>query len=148
MLNQIVPALAQHGNVIIVGRSGFANLKGYVAVLNVCTQAPLAARIQHMMAEQGLTAEQTEASIVGGDKGRAAFVESFYKVRWNDATAFDLVLNTDKVATDLAIAWMIQAAQAASQRVADHSPICASIEVEPILAKTVAAALSNQTPQR
>lgn len=144
MLNQIVPALAQHGNVVIVGRSGFAMLQGYDDVLNVRTQAPLAARIQRVMAEQGLTAEQAEASIVEGDKGRAAFVESFYRVRWNDATAFDLVLNTDKVAPEYAAAWVVQAVQALTEHGGGHGLKCASIEVDPILAKAVNDALSCQ----
>jgi cytidylate kinase len=141
MLNQIVPALAQHGNVVIVGRSGFALLQGYSDVLNVRVQAPLAIRIEHMMADQGLTAEQAEATIVEADKGRAAFIESFYGVRWNDATAFDLVINAAKVAPQSAASWIAQAVQALPELADGHGRTCASIEVDPILAKAVSVAL-------
>jgi cytidylate kinase len=141
MLNQIVPALAQHGNVAIVGRSGFAILRGYADVLNVRVQAPLASRVNRVAAQQGLTAGQAEASILEADKGRAAFIESFYKVRWNDATAFDLVINTDKISAEVAVPWIIQAAQALQAPSADHGLTCAAIEVDPILAKAVSDAL-------
>lgn len=141
MLNQIVPALAQHGNTVIVGRSGFAILRGYADVLNIRVQAPLAARVSRVAMQQGLTAGQAEASILEADKGRAAFIESFYKVRWNDATAFDLVINTDKISAEMAVPWIVQAAQELQGRSADHGLTCASIEVDPILAKAVSDAL-------
>lgn len=144
MLNQIVPALAQHGNVVIVGRSGFAMLRGYADVLSLRVQAPLAARVARVMAEQGVGAEQAEAAIVEGDKGRAAFIEAFYGMRWNDATAFDLVVNTGKVAPELAVNWVAQAVQALHERDAGLGPTCATIEVDPILAKAVNDALDCQ----
>jgi cytidylate kinase len=141
MLNQIVPALAQHGNVVIVGRSGFAILRGYTDVLNIRVQAPLAARVSRVVTQQGLSAGEAEASILEGDKGRAAFIESFYKVRWNDATAFDLVINTGKVAAELGSLWVVQAVRALDSEGPEHGPTCATIEVDPILAKAVDTAL-------
>jgi cytidylate kinase len=144
MLNQIVPALAQHGNVVIVGRSGFAMLQGYGDVLNLRVQAPLASRVERVIAELGLSAEQAEASIVDADKGRAAFIETFYGMRWNDASAFDLVINADKVEPALAANWVVQAVQALKERGSGHGPMCASIQVDPILAKAISDALDWQ----
>lgn len=141
MLNQIVPALARHGNVVIVGRSGFAMLQGYADVLSLRVQAPLAARVAHVMAEQGLSAEEAEAAILGGDKGRAAFIEAFYGLRWDDATAFDLVVNTGKIARAVAVNCVVEAVNALSAGDTAHSPTCDSIEVDPILAKAVNDAL-------
>jgi len=142
MLNQIVPALAQHGNTVIVGRSGFAILRGYADVLNVRVQAPLAARVSRVAMQQDLSAGQAEANILEADKGRTAFIESFYKVRWNDATAFDLVINTGKVSAKIAVPWVVQATQALHSPSSDAGPTCASIAVDPILAKTVSDMLS------
>lgn len=148
MLNRIVPALAQHGNGVIVGRSGFAILQGYADVLNIRVQAPLAARVRRVAVQQGLSAGEAEASVLEADKGRSAFIESFYKVRWNDATAFDLVINTDKVAPELAVDWVVQAARALDERGTEHGPTCADIEVDPILAKAVSKALECVQPHR
>lgn len=139
-----MPALARHGNVVIVGRSGFAILRDYADVLNVRVQAPLAFRIARVMAEQGLAAEQAEAEIAAADKGRLAFIESFYGVRWNDATAFDLVINAAKAPPELASNWVVQAALALQERAMGLGPLCATIQVDPILAKAVATALECQ----
>jgi cytidylate kinase len=144
MLNQIVPALARHGNVVIVGRSGFAILRGYADVLHVRVQAPLAFRIARVMAEQGLAAEQAEAEIVAADRGRSAFIEAFYTVRWDDATAFDLVVNMDKIAPPQAVNWVVQAVHALQARGADYGPTCATIATDAILAKAVNVALDCQ----
>lgn len=141
MLNQIVPALARHGNVVIVGRSGFAMLRGYADVLSLRVQAPPPARVARLMAEQGLGADEAEAAILEGDKGRAAFIEAFYGVRWDDAAAFDLVVNTGKVAPELAVTWVVQAVQALHTTA---GPACDTIQVDPILARAVNAALDCQ----
>lgn len=141
MLNQIVPALARHGNVVIVGRSGFAMLQGYADVFSLRVQAPLAVRVAHVAAEQGLSAAEAEAAITAGDKGRAAFIEAFYGVRWDDATAFDLVLNTGKVAPEMAVNWIVQTVRALNTTT---GPTCDTIHVDPILAKAVSAALACQ----
>ncbi len=141
MLNQIVPALARHGNVVIVGRSGFAMLQGYADVLNLRVQAPLAMRVEHAIAQQGLGPEEAEAAIIEGDKGRAGFIEAFYGVQWNDATAFDLVVNLGKVAPELAVSWVTQAVRTLN---VGAGPSCDTIEVDPILARTINDALDCQ----
>lgn len=141
MLNQIVQAVAQHGNVVIVGRSGFAILQGFGDVLNVRIQSPLAIRVNRVMAKQNITAEQAEAIVKESDKARSAFVESFYKARWDAASAFDLVIDTGKVSQDMAAAWLVDAVKALNERSAGGGPTCKSIQVDPILAAAVAEAL-------
>ena len=60
----------------------------------------------------------------------------------NDATAFDLVINTGKVSAEIAVPWIVQAIQALHSPSSDAGPTCASIAVDPILAKTVSDTLS------
>ncbi len=55
MLNEILEALAKRGNVVILGRAGFAVLGEYADVLNVHIQAPFSERVQRVMAREGLT---------------------------------------------------------------------------------------------
>lgn len=141
MLNQIVRAVAQRGNVVILGRSGFAILQGFADVLNVRIQSPFAVRVNRVMVQQALTAGQAEALVRDNDKTRTAFVESFYKARWDAASAFDLVVDTSKVSPDLATAWLVAAAKALDGRPAGDRPTCSLLQVDPILAKAVADAL-------
>ena len=141
MLNQVIRAMARNGNVVIIGRSGFAILRDFADVLNVRIQSPLAIRINRVMAQQEVTTEQAETMVKEGDKVRSAFIESFYKVQWDTASAFDLVLDTSKVSPEMVVTWLIDAAKALSERIADDRPTCSSIQVDPILAGAVSDAL-------
>src|SRR5512139_3165344 len=53
LLNRIIEALVFHGNIILLGRGGFALLKDYADVLNVRIQAPFSIRVARVMDEYG-----------------------------------------------------------------------------------------------
>jgi cytidylate kinase len=145
MLHRVVLALAQHGNVVIVGRGSFAALAGYGDVFNVRIQAPLAQRARRVMAQKGLgTVEEATAAVQEGDKVRTAFIESVYGARWDDARAFDLVIDTGKVAAELAVAWVVAAARALPARPAGDQPSAAVLQVDSVLASVVSAHLKCQ----
>ncbi len=141
MLNQVVQAVAQHGNVVIQGRSGFAVLAGYGDALHVRLQAPLAVRIMRVAAEQKMTDERAAAIVKEGDRVRKAFVENFYGVPWDAIHAFDLVIDTGKIAPELAVPWVVAAAKAMALSPASGKPSTRSIEVDAVLAKAVAEML-------
>ena len=107
MLNQVIQAVAHHGNVVILGRSGFEVLGGFADVLHIRLQAPLTVRVQRVMAQQKIPLEQAESIVKSNDKVRMAFVEEFYRVPWNSIHAFDLVINTGKISPDQATSWVI-----------------------------------------
>jgi cytidylate kinase len=54
MYNEILEALAGRGRVVILSRVGFAVLGGYADALNVHVVAPMAQRVQRIMASRGL----------------------------------------------------------------------------------------------
>jgi cytidylate kinase len=54
MANEIIEAVAKRGNVVILGRAGFAVLSGYADVLHVRIQAPFSERVQRVMDREGL----------------------------------------------------------------------------------------------
>jgi cytidylate kinase len=141
MLNQVVQAVAQHGNVVIQGRSGFAVLADYADVLHVRLQAPLAVRIERVAAQQQMTADQAAVVVKERDRVRTAFVENFYGVPWGATQAFDLVINTGKISPDLATTWVVSAVQALALSPATGKPTTRSIEVDSVLAKAISDAL-------
>src|SRR2546425_2096398 len=55
MYNEILEALARRGKVVILSRVGFAVLGGYADALNVHVVAPMAPRVQQIVASHGLT---------------------------------------------------------------------------------------------
>lgn len=148
MLNRVVRAVAYHGNAVILGRSGFAILGGLADVLNVRFQAPLASRVSRVMEQQAISASEAEAIVKEGDRVRSGFVESFYGVPWHDTSAFDLVVNTDKVSPQLATDWLVAAARAVEAREAEAKPAYDAMEVDPILAAAVSDALECKVVHR
>jgi cytidylate kinase len=145
MLNQVVQAVARHGDVVIQGRSGFAILGSFADVLHVRLQTPLPVRVEQMMAQQQMTAEQAAVSVMDGDNARRSFVQGFYGVPWDAIQAFDLVINTGKISPNLAMTWVIDAANALALSPATGKPTTSSIEVDSVLAQAVSDRLSCQT---
>jgi cytidylate kinase len=141
MLNKVIQAVAKHGNVVILGRSGFEVLRGYSDVFHVRVQAPFSVRVGRVMEQQNLTFEEAEQMVKSKDKVRLAFVEEFYKVPWGSIQAFDLIVNTEKVSPNLATSWIIEGVNAYMAGPKTDQPATASIEVDHILASSVTEVL-------
>lgn len=148
MLNQVLRAVAQHGNVVLLGRSGFEVLGGFRDALHVRIQAPFAVRAQRVMSQRVISYEKAEALVKHEDKVRLAFVEEFYRVPWSDMRAFDLVINTGKILPEQAIDMIIQAARTFATNLELEKPRLASITVDHILAETVSEVLQCQEVHR
>jgi cytidylate kinase len=146
MLNQVIRAVAHHGNVVILGRSGFEVLGGFADVLHVRLQAPLSIRIGRVMAQQKITCEEAEVTVKKADKLRLAFVEEFYRVPWSTIHAFDLIINTGKIFPNLATAWISDAAKTFVNNMEIGKPTTTAMEVDHILAEAVSEVLKcNKT---
>ena len=148
MLNQVIQAVAHHGNVVILGRSGFEVLGGFADVLHVRLQAPFSVRVRRVMAQQKIPFEQAELMVKNNDKVRVAFVEEFYRVPWKSIQAFDLVINTGKISPDLATDWVIDIAKAPASSFEIDKPTVESIVVERILADSVSDVLECNQAHR
>jgi cytidylate kinase len=148
MLNRVMRAVAHHGDVVILGRSGFEVLGNFADVLHVRLQAPFSVRVARVMAQQKITSEQAEAVVKESDRVRVAFAEEFYKVPWGAIHAFDLVINTDKISPDLATTWVVDAAKAFVTSPEVDKPTTGSIEVDPVLAVAVSDGLRCKKAHR
>jgi len=137
MLNKILQAVAHHGNVIILGRSGFEVLGGFADVFHVRLQAPFSIRVGRVMEQQKLTFDEAESMVKNNDKVRLAFVEEFYRVPWGGVKAFDLAINTGKVFPEMATAWIVDAANIFVNNMENDKPTTASIKVDQILANAI-----------
>jgi cytidylate kinase len=144
LLNQAILAFAHHGQVVILGRGGFAVLGGFADVLNVRIQAPLPLRVGRVKERNGITEPgKAEALVKENDRVRVAFVESSYGVRWDAARAFDLVIDTGKVPPDAAVTWLIDAFNILNEKKVGDAHTTHTIKVDPILAKVVSGVLSQ-----
>lgn len=147
MLNRVVRAIAQHGNVVILGRGSFAVLAGFADVLNIRIQAPLTYRVKRVMEKQAITDPvEAEAVVKESDRVRSSFIHSWYGVDWDTTSHFDLVVDTSKVPPHLAVSMILEANKALQERPNDNTPTCSTIEVDSILAGVVNEVLGSTSP--
>jgi cytidylate kinase len=148
MLNETMEALAQRGNVVILGRGGFASLSGYADVLNVRIQAPFAARVQRVMAQGNLTNQaQAEEQVREDDKARQKFIQMFYNKQWDAETHFNLVIDTATVTIDMAVNWIIEAAEGLAQKeFGSEAKTTQKVDVDPVLLDAIEEAIQNPLP--
>ncbi len=148
MLNEILEALAQRGNIVILGRAGFAVLGQYADVLSVHINATLPDRVQRVMVREGLTdAAAVEEQVRDDDNMHRKFVQRFYNRQWDDPAGFGLMLNTSALAADTVVKQIVDAARALEQQPLSKDAVTtASIAVDPVLADAVAEVLAYPTP--
>lgn len=145
LLNQIIKAMVQHGNIVLLGRGGFAVLKGYADVLNVRIQAPFALRVKRVMEQQVFASQlKAEEFVRDSDRMRREFVNSMYSERWDSLTAFDLVIDTGKVPSEMAVDWLKESMHRLSHLQIDEALTTRSMEIDPVLADSVAQVLAMQ----
>jgi cytidylate kinase len=143
MLDKATRALAAHGDIVIVGRGSFAVLAGFRDVLNVRIKAPFHFRVMHYMEEHAIPEyEEAERNVRESDRVRTAFLESFYNVGWDQAKGFDLIIDTEKIPKSLAVEWIAGTVEKALAKLAWKGPMTESINVDTIMASSVAGVLN------
>ncbi len=93
MTRALIEEVAQRGRAIIVGRGGQCILAGRPDVLHVFISASLEARIEKLMALEGLEREQAESRIASMDKLRYDYVKTFYRTNWQDLSLYHLLVD-------------------------------------------------------
>jgi cytidylate kinase len=148
MLNETMEALAHRGRMVILGRGGFASLNEYVDVLNVRIQAPFPDRVERVMAREKISdRRQAEERVRKDDKARQKFIKMFYNKEWDVETYFNLVIDTSTVSREMAVEWIIEAAQALEQKQFARDVLTAQqAEVDPVLLDAIEEAFQNPLP--
>jgi len=137
MLDRVVRSVARHGNVVVLGRSGFAILGNLADVLHVRLQAPLAERVENIAVQRAIGKEAALALVRDNDRIRTSFVESFYRVPWASAPAFDLAINSSIVPIDTASDWIVGVAGSLDVK-PGSDPTTLQIEDDKVMGQTIA----------
>jgi cytidylate kinase len=137
MLDRTIKALAHHGNIVIIGRGGYASLRGLTDVLNVRIQAPRSLRIQRVVEQRGISLVEADARVTREDRVQAGFIEKAHHVQSDDVSVFDMVLDTGNITPDLATDLIVEAAQAIAQRPPGDAPTAVKLEVSHTLSRVV-----------
>ncbi len=148
MLNETMEALAQRGDTLILGRGGYASLSKYADVLNVRLHAPFSVRVERVMARENISDRlRTEQRVKIDDTARQKFVSMFYNQAWDNASNFDLAIDTDTISTEMAADWIIEAARALSPKEFKPDAVTAErAKVDPALLDAINIALARQVP--
>lgn len=144
MFNEMLEAIAHRGNVVILGRGGFAVLGDYADVLDVRIEAQLPVRIQRVMERENLSSqEQAQARISEDDAMRRKFVQMFYNRPWNDPASFDLLIDSGLVSEEQAVSQIVDAVKTLEQNIAGKSlRTTAALEVDQVLVDAVAQVMA------
>ena len=142
MLNDTMEALAHRGDMLILGRGGYASLSKYADVLNVRLQAPFSVRVERVMARENI-----DNRLRADDTARQKFVWRFYNQEWDNGSNFDLAIDTDTISTEMAADWIIEAAKALSQKEFGPDAVIAErVKVDPALLDAIDVALARHVP--
>jgi cytidylate kinase len=107
-LSQLESAIWDHaagGRVVIVGRGANHVLAEAPLVLSARVVAPLALRVERLMAREGIAdPRRAEELATMVDRERAGYVKANYGRAWDDPGAYDLSIDTGEVSLEEAAA--------------------------------------------
>jgi cytidylate kinase len=103
MVGMVVHNMARENNVLIVGRASQMLLRDEPEALHLQIVAPLARRVQKLMALESLSQRETTQRIVASDEARREYLRRYYGVNWLDPQLYDLVINTGRISISTAV---------------------------------------------
>ena len=131
LYDRVIQAAAHRGNLVMLGRGSFAVLARYVDVLNVRIQAPFELRVRRVMESEHLTEwREVEVMVKESDRVRSSFIYNWYGLQWENATLFNLTIDTSRITPDLAVTWLADAYQAMQEMPANDLPSTREIQVD------------------
>ncbi|MGB7962686.1 MAG: cytidylate kinase-like family protein [Propionicimonas sp.] len=136
MMNETIAAIAARGNVVILGRGGFVVLKDFADVLHAFVEAPSEVRVARVAKRDNLQEVAALEKVLGDDKLRQKFMSLYYGADWAKPENFELVVNTESLSDEDAVA-QIKAALTALPAPAEGAKLAANLAVDPVLAQTV-----------
>ena len=114
--------LASRGNVLIRGWGAAQLLRDISHVICVRVCAPITDRIEEMQKRLGISdAEIARREIERNDDAHARAVQRQFHVDWQDATGYDVVLNTAHIPIETGVALLQQLAKSGSYEASDES---------------------------
>ena len=109
LVQSIIQAASNEGNVVIVGRGGQAILKDKPDVLHVRIEAPLDTRVQRLCDRANFSLGGAHDTAIKRDRASADYLKRFYDIDWENPLLYDLVINTGRVDIEAAAQLIVEA---------------------------------------
>ena len=113
---QIIRAIAEREDAVIVGRGGPHVLRGRDNVFRVFIHAPKDYRVAEVKRLYQLDADAARAMVERSDRNRARFVQSLVGRSWTDACLYDLTVDTSRIGADLVVDLLVDAVDGRRER--------------------------------
>jgi cytidylate kinase len=114
--------IAIRGNVLIRGWGAAQLLRNVPHVIRVRVCAPMKNRVREMKRRLGIDSDDTvRREIERNDAAHTRTVQRQFNVDWHDATDYDVVINTDRVPIDAAVAQLQQLTKCGAFEPTDES---------------------------
>lgn len=112
LIRTTIEELAQRGEAVIVAHAASMALGDRSDVLKVMLTASQSAREATLAEQRGLDEKAARKEVERGDTNRADYLKRFYGISHESPADYDLVLNTDRLGPEGAVALIVQAAGA------------------------------------
>lgn len=112
MFDKVIVAMAELGNVLIMGRAAYRVLAFRHDALHVRIKAPLASRMDRFVDRYGFRDKgKAEAALRDADRLRSSYLGLYYDVKPDSSLGFDLVIDTGKISTSAAVPLIVAASR-------------------------------------
>lgn len=112
LIRSAIEETSARGDVVIVSHAASHALAHKPDVLRVLVTASPETRASRIAASDGVGADEAARVVAEADVTRADYLKRFYGVKQELPTQYDIVVNTDRTATDDAVAIVLIAAGA------------------------------------
>ena len=110
LIRTAIEETSARGDVVIVSHAASHALAQHPDVLRILVTASAETRCARIVAHGGVSEQDASRAVEEADADRADYLKRFYGVKQELPTQYDLVVNTDRVATDDAVAMIALAA--------------------------------------
>ena len=99
-LANIVQDIADHDNVLIIGRGSQVVLRDHPNATHVLLVGPEELRVANVAQRDGISTEEAERILQSQGKGRVSFHEKFFKINVDEPSHYHLTLNVGRLTQD------------------------------------------------
>jgi cytidylate kinase-like protein/BON domain-containing protein len=110
-MEAVVFEVARNGEGVIIGHGSQVLLRDFGCALHVHLHASLSARIENLTRQHVLSNAAAEKLIQKNDNEQRGFFRYAFNMRLGDPSLYDLIINTEKFGSDLAVRLIVESAR-------------------------------------
>lgn len=111
LIRDVVRETARQGDVVIFAHAAGMALAGEEGVLRILVTASPEIRAQRLAAARKISADEASALLKDSDRSRRDYFKTFYDIREESPTHYDIIVNTDALSVEQAIEAVVSAAR-------------------------------------